>query len=104
MIIAAGLKLDFSFFKGLGIEETITSRGDDSAVRKIIGQNGLASIYFANGATDTWTQMQKFIEEAKSGKKVQGIFTDPHTAIKCGGAPKNRITSYNVCYTKLLRF
>ncbi len=88
MIIAAGLKLDFSFFKGLGIEETITSRGDDSAVRKIIGQNGLASIYFANGATDTWTQMQKFIEEAKSGKKVQGIFTDPHTAIKCGGAPK----------------
>jgi sulfide:quinone oxidoreductase len=32
--------------------------------------------------------MQKFIEKAKNGQKVKGIFTDPNTAIKCGGAPK----------------
>jgi sulfide:quinone oxidoreductase len=32
--------------------------------------------------------MQKFIAEAKSGKKVKGIFTHPNTPIKCGGAPK----------------
>ena len=32
--------------------------------------------------------MQKFIEKAKSGQKVKGIFTDPNTAVKCGGAPK----------------
>ena len=32
--------------------------------------------------------MQRFIEEAKSGKKVKGIFTHPNTSIKCGGAPK----------------
>jgi sulfide:quinone oxidoreductase len=35
-----------------------------------------------------WNQMQKFIEKAKSGQKVKGVFTDPNTAIKCGGAPK----------------
>ncbi|HHH19582.1 MAG TPA: NAD(P)/FAD-dependent oxidoreductase [Campylobacterales bacterium] len=88
LVIAAGLKLDYSKIEGLGITDTITSRGDDSAVRKVIGQNGLTSIYFANGASDTWTEMQKFIAEAKSGKKVKGIFSHPNTPIKCGGAPK----------------
>ncbi|MEA3417839.1 MAG: FAD/NAD(P)-binding oxidoreductase [Campylobacterota bacterium] len=88
MIIAAGLQLDYSKIKGLGIDESITSRGDDSAVRNVIGKNGITSIYFANGATDTWAEMQKFIADAKSGKKVTGVFTHPNTPIKCGGAPK----------------
>ncbi len=88
MVIAAGLKLDYARIQGLGIDQTITSRGDDSAVRKVIGKNGITSIYFGNGATDTWTEMQKFIADAKSGKKVKGIFTHPNTPIKCGGAPK----------------
>jgi len=88
MVIAAGLKLDFARIQGLGIDQTITSRGDDSAVRNVVGKNGITSIYFANGATDTWTEMQKFIADAKSGKKVKGIFTHPNTPIKCGGAPK----------------
>ncbi len=35
-----------------------------------------------------WEQTQKFIQKAKDGQKVKGIFTDPNTAIKCGGAPK----------------
>lgn len=88
MIIAAGLKLDFARIEGLGIENTITSRGDDSEVRKVIGKNGISSIYFANGATDTWTNMQKLIADAKNGKKVKNLFTHPDTPIKCGGAPK----------------
>lgn len=88
LVVAAGVKLDYARLEGLGITETITSRGDDSAVRKVIGQNGITSIYFANGASDTWKEMQKFVADAKSGKKVTGIFTDPDTPIKCGGAPK----------------
>jgi len=88
LVIAAGLKLAFNKIEGLGITETITSRGDDSAVRKVVGKNGISSIYFANGATDTWTNMQKFVADAKSGKKVKGVFTHPNTPIKCGGAPK----------------
>ena len=88
MVIAAGLKLDYARIEGLGIEGTITSSGDHSPVSKVIGKNGIASIYFQKGSADTWTQMQKFIAEAKSGKKVKGIFTHPNTPIKCGGAPK----------------
>lgn len=88
LVVAAGLKLDFAKIEGLGITQTITSMGDNSDVRKVVGKNGIASIYFADGATDTWTQMQEFIEKAKSGKKVKGLFTDPNTPIKCGGAPK----------------
>lgn len=88
LIIAAGLKLDFSKIEGLGIDQSITSTGDHSAVSKVIGKNGLASIYFQQGSEDTWKEMQKFIAEAKSGKKVKGIFTHPNTPIKCGGAPK----------------
>ena len=88
MVIAAGLKLDYGRIQGLGLDGTITSRGDDTAVRKVIGKNGISSIYFANGAVDTWANMQQFIAEAKSGKKVKGIFTHPNTPIKCGGAPK----------------
>jgi len=88
MIVAAGVKLDFSRIKGLDITESITSRGSDAAVKNAIGKNGISSIYYSNGATDTWTQMQKFIADAKSGKKVKGVFTHPNTPIKCGGAPK----------------
>ncbi len=88
MIIAAGLKLDFSRIKGLGIEETITSTSDHSPVSKAVGKNGITSIYYQQGSEDTWKKMQKFIAEAKSGKKVKGIFTHPNTPLKCGGAPK----------------
>ncbi len=88
LIVAAGLKLDFSKIEGLGITETITSTGDHTPVSKIIGKNGLASIYFQQGSEDTWKEMQKFIADAKSGKKVKGLFTHPNTPIKCGGAPK----------------
>lgn len=88
MIIAAGLKLDFARIKGLGIEETITTTGDHTPVSKVIGKNGVTSIYFQQGSEDTWKEMQKFIADAKSGRKVKGIFTHPNTPIKCGGAPK----------------
>jgi len=88
MIIAAGLKLDYARLKGLGITETITSVGDHTPVSKVIGKNGITSIYFQQGSEDTWKEMQKFVAAAKSGKKVRGIFTHPNTPIKCGGAPK----------------
>jgi sulfide:quinone oxidoreductase len=88
LIVAAGVKLDYARIEGLGITETITSTGDHTPVSKVIGKNGLASIYFQQGSEDTWREMQKFIADAKSGKKVKGVFTHPNTPIKCGGAPK----------------
>jgi sulfide:quinone oxidoreductase len=88
MIIAAGVKLDFSKIDGLGIDQTITSLGDHTPVSKVVGKNGIASIYYQQGSADTWKEMQKFIADAKSGKKVKGVYTHPNTPIKCGGAPK----------------
>jgi sulfide:quinone oxidoreductase len=88
MIIAAGVKLDYGKIEGLGIDQTITSTGDHTPVSKVIGKNGLASIYYQQGSEDTWKEMQKFIADAKSGKKVKGVYTHPNTPIKCGGAPK----------------
>ena len=74
LVVATGLQLNYEKIKGLS--------------RDIIGTNGISSIYTPEGAKKTWPLMQKFIEDAKSGKKVEGIFTHPDTPIKCGGAPK----------------
>ena len=88
LIIAAGLVLDFGKIKGLESIGDAYSSGDSSKILKTFGDSGLVSIYNTDSSVAAWTQMQKFIEEAKSGKKVKGIFTHPNTAIKCGGAPK----------------
>jgi sulfide:quinone oxidoreductase len=88
MIVAAGVKLDFGKIKGLeDIGEAYTS-GDASKILKKFRNSGVSSIYNTEGAATTWENMQKFVADAKSGKKVKGVFTHPNTPIKCGGAPK----------------
>jgi sulfide:quinone oxidoreductase len=91
MIIATGTNLNYGAIKGL--EGEITSTGADNAVVKNagIGNDGLHSIYFADGATATWKGIQELIKQAKAHKgpeKLQAVFTHPNTPIKCGGAPK----------------
>jgi sulfide:quinone oxidoreductase len=74
LVVATGLQLNYEKIEGLN--------------RDVIGTNGIGSVYFADGAAQTWPLMQKFIADAKSGKKVEGVFSHPNTPIKCGGAPK----------------
>jgi sulfide:quinone oxidoreductase len=74
LVVATGLQLNYDAIDGLS--------------ESVIGTNGIGSIYFADGAVKTWGLMQDFVAQAKSGKKVQGVFTHPNTPIKCGGAPK----------------
>jgi sulfide:quinone oxidoreductase len=88
LIIAAGVKLNYGAIKGLEGAGEAYSSGDNSALVSELNAKGVSSIYTADGAVATWTNMQKFIETAKSGKKVRGVFTHPNTPIKCGGAPK----------------
>jgi len=97
LIIAAGLVNDFGMIKGLEeVGEVYTLDKNDAAkAKKIIGQNGVGSIYFSEGAVDTWTQMQKFVADAKAGKKVTGVFPEPHTPFKCGGAQKKMVNLTN---------
>ncbi|MEA2100132.1 MAG: FAD/NAD(P)-binding oxidoreductase [Campylobacterota bacterium] len=92
LVIATGLMLNYAAIKGL--DGVITSSGaDNKIVREKIGKNGVHSIYFADGSTDTWKGIQELIAKAKAQKgkgkpKLQAVFTHPNTPIKCGGAPK----------------
>ncbi len=90
MIVATGLMLNYAAIDGL--EGVITSAGkDNAATRAKIGKNGVHSIYFQDGAVDTWAGIQELIEKAKrhtGAEKLQAVFTHPNTPIKCGGAPK----------------
>ena len=86
LVVATGLALDYGAIKGL--EGVGYSSEKNELVSQKIGKNGAHSIYYADGAEKTWQGMQEFINEAKSGKKVKGLFTHPNTPIKCGGAPK----------------
>jgi len=88
LVIAAGLKLNYGAIKGLEEVGELYSTGNNSAAVAAMTAKGVSSIYSADGAAATWTNMQKFIADAKSGKKVKGVFTHPNTPIKCGGAPK----------------
>lgn len=74
LIVATGLQLNYEKIDGLTIDD--------------IGTNGIGSIYAPKCAAKTWPIMQQFVASAKSGKKVEGVFSHPNTPIKCGGAPK----------------
>lgn len=90
MIVATGLMLNYGAIQGLDGE--ITSSGaDNGVVKQKVGQNGVYSIYFRDGAADTYQGIQELIEKAKNHtgpEKLQALFTHPNTPIKCGGAPK----------------
>ena len=88
LIVAAGVTLDYGAIKGLEEIGDAYSSGDASKILRTFGDSGVTSVYNIDSAVAMWNQMQKFIEKAKSGQKVRGVFTDPNTAIKCGGAPK----------------
>ena len=88
LIVAAGIALDFGAIKGLEEIGDAYTAGDASKILKVFGDSGITSVYNIDSAVAMWEQTQKFIQRAKAGEKVKGIFTDPNTAIKCGGAPK----------------
>ena len=86
LIVATGLVLDYGMIKGL--EGVGTSASANPEISKKIGKNGVHSIFYADGAVNTWKGMQELIAKAKSGEKLKALFTHPNTPIKCGGAPK----------------
>ena len=88
MVIATGLKLNYAAIKGLEEAGEAYSAGDNKKLVEVLNSVGASSIYTADGAEATWTNMQTLIANAKSGKKQNAIFTHPNTPIKCGGAPK----------------
>lgn len=101
LIIAAGLKLDFSSIKGLeNIKETYTL-DESSNISSTFVNSGITTVYNTNAAEQTWFEMQKLIKNAKNqdNKKLKVIFTEPNTNIKCAGTPKKMLT---LTHSKLL--
>ena len=66
MIVAPGIQLNWGEVKGL---------------KENLGKNGVCSNYDFRYADYTW----ECIQNTQSGK---AIFTNPHTPVKCGGAPQ----------------
>ena len=90
LILAMGVQLDFERIKGLEEAGRALSSGDNEKLLDALGDS-ICSIYTAKGSVKTWEMMQKYIDQAKSGKKTKFVFTHPDTPIKCGGAPKKII-------------
>ncbi|MGM0623366.1 MAG: NAD(P)/FAD-dependent oxidoreductase [Campylobacterota bacterium] len=90
LVVAAGITLDFGAIKGLEeVGDCLSLDSEDAArAKQLFGKNGLSSIYFSEGAAAMWPQVQQFVADAKAGKKVKGVFPEPHTPFKCGGAQK----------------
>lgn len=89
LVVAMGITLNYGGVEGL--EGEITSSGDDTVVRNKVGKNGVYSIYFTNGSADTYEGIKELIEKAKNlkdGEKLEAVFSDTPTSLKCGGAPK----------------
>ncbi len=86
LIIATGLVLDYGAIEGL--DGVGLSSEANPLVSQKVGKNGVHSIYYADGAVNTWKGIQDLISEAKTGKNLKALFTHPDTPIKCGGAPK----------------
>jgi len=87
LILAMGVQLDFERIKGLEEAGRAYSSGNNDKLLDALGDS-ICSIYTAAGSTKAWEIMQKYIDQAKSGKKTKFIFTHPNTPLKCGGAPK----------------
>ncbi len=88
MVIAGGLELDFGRIKGLEEIGTLYTLGENSKAAEILAKGNAASLYFVDGAVLMRRNLDNFINECKSGKKLKAVFTHPNTPIKCGGAPK----------------
>ncbi len=83
LVVATGIEYHYEKIKGLSKED--------------IGKNGVTSVYLsdlekgtAHGATATWEWFQELKKAAKT-KKPKVIYTQPNTAIKCGGAPQKML-------------
>lgn len=81
LVVATGIQYHYEKIEGLSKDD--------------IGKNGISSVYMSDlekgtfdGAEITWKWYNDLKQAAKDGKKPKALFTQPDTAIKCGGAPQ----------------
>lgn len=79
LMLADGVELQYDYL--ITVPGIQVNWGEIKGLKENLGRNGVCSNYSFESAPYTW----KCIQETKSGK---AIFTNPHTPIKCGGAPQ----------------
>jgi sulfide:quinone oxidoreductase len=87
LVVATGLEYNYAGIEGMSEE--------------LVGQKGISSVYLsdavegtARGGTATWQWFQdvrKAAAQATETNPVKVIYTQPDTAIKCGGAPQKML-------------
>jgi sulfide:quinone oxidoreductase len=86
LVIASGVVLDYSKIKGLEEVGAIYSTGNNSKANKYLKNIGVNSIYFADGAKETCSSIENFVDKNKNGSRLRAIFSEPNTPIKGSGA------------------
>lgn len=89
LVIAAGVTLNYSAIKGLEDVGELYSTGNNKDAIKALTSKGVSSIYTADGAEQSWMNMEAFISRAKKVEKVKGLFTHPNTPVKGESASQN---------------
>jgi len=84
LVVATGLQYDYERIEGMSPE--------------LVGQKGISSVYLndpvkgsAKGGVVTWEwfkELRSAAEKASKENPIHAIYTQPDTAIKCGGAPQ----------------
>ncbi len=84
LVVATGLQYDYEGIEGMTPD--------------LVGQKGISSVYLndpvagtARGGTATWEWFKELRQAAQKASKenpIHAIYTQPDTAIKCGGAPQ----------------
>ena len=84
MVVATGMEYHYDWIKGLTEDD--------------IGKNGISSVYLsdlekgtAKGGSITWEWFEALKKASAAGEKPTAIYTQPNTAIKCGGAPQKML-------------
>ena len=96
LIISAGVKLNYSAIKGLEEVGELYSIGKNTDAIKALNAKGVSSVYTADGAEQTWKNMESFISKAQKEDKKTALFTQPNTHIKCEGTPKQIMYLANI--------
>ena len=87
LVVATGLEYDYERIEGMS--------------KELVGQKGISSVYLndqvagtARGGVATWQWFQDVREAATKASEqnpIKVIYTQPDTAIKCGGAPQKML-------------
>ena len=90
LVVAAGLKLNFSAIKGLEEIEEAYSIGNNALANKVLNSMNISCAYTLNTAVSTWNNIQSLLKQ-KHINNLNCLFTIPNSKIKALGVTYSMI-------------